>query len=214
MIIMMRRREKILEVTGEMFPVQFEKSSMETVRLCEEKCGRMAAGFLRALGEAAKQAFHKEDVQYLQFSCLHSSIFLRNYLIRIGLMGQKLYDEQPLAVSYWDAGDIYRLFEEDISVFRRGMAGKVPRLNEYEMDYVRYAYAPYYHRMAKAFITEMMGEILEEMPKDGQEGNEAQSGQEEDGQIKILFGEYMGEADLLFTIGKEQFNEVFQDLCG
>ena len=33
------------------------------------------------------------------------------------------------------------------------------------------------------------------------------------GHIRILFGEYMGEADMLFTVGKEQFYEIFQNLC-
>lgn len=225
---MSKRREKILEVTGSMFPEQFEKSSMETMQLCEKESSRLVSGFLKALSEAVKQAACKEEtsndsVQYLLFSCLHSSIFLRKYLIRIDLMSQEFYHDEPLATSYWDVGDIYGLFERDISEFRRKMEGKVPRLKEYEMDYVRYAYAPYYHRMAKTFIKEMLEEILLEIENSRQEvsdcglnANESQKMLENTeckGQIRILFGEYMGEADRLFTVGKEQFYEIFQNLC-
>ncbi len=211
------RREKILEVTGNMFPEQFEKSSMETVQLCEKESSRVAAGFLGALEEAVKQAACREEAgddsaQYLLFSCLHSSIFLRKYLIRIDLMGQGLYQDEPLGTSYWDAGDIYSFFEKDISEFRRRMEGKVPRLKGYEMDYVRYAYAPYYHRMAKVFIKEMLEVILEQMQNNGQESSDYRP-EENEVQIKILFGEYMGEADVLFDAGKERFYEIFQDLC-
>ena len=30
----------------------------------------------------------------------------------------------------------------------------------------------------------------------------------------ILFGEYMGEADILCRVERDKMNEIFQDLCG
>lgn len=206
------RREEIINTAGSMFSEQFEKSSRETVLHCEKQCSRIAEDFLKVLGEIMDQASCKEEesrneeAQYLLFSCLHSSIFLKKYLIRIDLMGSGLYSDAPLAASYWDAGDIYGLFEKDIEEIRRKTGKRIPRLREYETDYIRYAYAPYYHRMAKAFIWEMIDGLLEcsQVP-------ERQT--EEEKQVKILFGEYMGEADILFTAGREKFYEVFQDIC-
>lgn len=206
------RREEILETAGSMFSEQFEKSSMETAQRCEKQCSTIAENFLKALGQIMDQAVCKEDesgedeVQYLLFSCLHSSIFLKKYFIRIDLMGPGLYMNAPLAVSYWDAGDIYGLFEKDIEEIRRKTGKRIPRLREYETDYIRYAYAPYYQRMAKAFIREMIDGLLE-----GSQVPERQT--EEEKQVKILFGEYMGEADILFSIGREKFYEILQDIC-
>ena len=206
------RKEKIMEAAKEVFPEQFEKSSAETIRRCEEKSSEMAEGFLRAFEEAAehaicrKEADSSSEVRYLLFSWLHSSIFLKRYLIRIDLMGQGFYNEPPLAVSYWDAGEIYFLFEKDIEEISGKVRKKVPRIRRYEEDYMRYAYAPYYHRMTKGFIREMLEEILadeQELGGDGAGGKE----------VRILFGEYMGEADILFNIGKERIYEVFQDIC-
>ena len=206
------RKEKIMEAAKEAFPEQFEKSSAETTRRCEEKSSEMAEGFLRAFEKAAEQAIcgkkadSGSEVRYLLFSWLHSSIFLKRYLIRIDLMGQGFYNEPPLAISYWDAGEIYFLFEKDIEEISGKVRKKVPRIRRYEGDYMRYAYAPYYHRMTKGFIREMMEEIL----ADGQEPGRDGVGEKE---VRILFGEYMGEADILFNIGKERIYEVFQDIC-
>lgn len=207
-------REKIVEAAGKLFPGQFEKSVRETMQLSEKRSGKIVEGFLKAFEEVMGQASCKAEEDrddkagYLLFSCLHSSIFLKKYLIRIDLMGQGFYHDEPLGTSYWDAGDIYRFFERDIKEIRRKLVEKNPRIRGYELDGIRYAYAPYYHRIAKAFVREMLEEMLGGMKEDGQEDSEAEK------QVRILFGEYMGEADLLFIVGRERLNAVFQDLCG
>ena len=206
------RRKEILNVARNIFSGQFKISSMETVLHCEKQCSRIAEDFLKILGKMTGQAVFKEDesrddeVSYLLFSYLHSSIFLKKYFIRIDLMRPGLYSDAPLAVSYWDAGDIYSLFEKDIEEIRRKAGKRIPRLREYEIDYIRYEYAPYYHQMVKAFIREIMKGMLESAQVPDRKAKEEK-------QVKILFGEYMGEADILFSMGREKFYEVFQDLC-
>ncbi len=207
------RKDKIIETAKKVFPEQFEKSSEETVRRCEESSGKMAEEFWASLKEAAKQVIHQrensngDDVQYILFSCLYSSIFLKKYLIRIDLMGKEFYNIPPLAVSYWDAGNIYCLFEKDIEEISEKVRKEVPRIRKYEEDYMRYVYAPYYSRITKIFIREMLEEIL---TNNGQTPNKNRAGEKE---VKILFGEYMGEADLLFSVGRENIYEIFQNIC-
>lgn len=226
---MSEREEKIVETAKELLAQQFEKSSAETILACEQKSRQMADGFLAAIGKVLAEGAGKvenaegtsgagED-QYLIFSCLHSSIFLKNYLIQIELMGKEMYGEEVLASGCWDAGELYRLFERDVEELKGQVRKRVPRIKEYETDYIRYAYAPFYHRMAKAFIREMLGAALErtentadiENPEDIQTLRGDIRGR---GQVKILFGEYMGEADLLFRVEREGFYEIFQDICG
>lgn len=122
------------------------------------------------------------------------------------MAGRELYLEEPLAEVYWDAGDIYRLFERDIEDIQKGMAFKIPRIRGYEVDEIRYVYAPYYHSMAKAFIREMLSGIIGSCDEPPEE--------EEKEQILILFGEYMGEADILYRVERKKMNEIFQHLCG
>ena len=98
------------------------------------------------------------------------------------------------------------MLERNIGNIQRGMAFKIPRIRSYETDEIRYLYAPYYHGMVKTFIEEMTAGIV---------GNpEKPSDREEQGQVMILFGEYMGEADILCRVERDKMNEIFQDLCG
>ena len=226
---MSEREEKIVETAKELLAQQFEKSSAETVLACEQKSRQMADGFLAAIGKVLAEGTEKvenakgtggagED-QYLIFSCLHSSIFLKNYLIQIELMGKEMYGEEPLASGCWDAGELYRLFERDVEEVKGQVRKRVPRIKEYETDYIRYAYAPFYHRMVKAFIREMLGAALErtENTADIENPEDIQTLRGDirwKGQVKILFEEYMGEADLLFQEERERLYEIFQDICG
>lgn len=207
------RKDKIMETAKKVFPEQFEKSREETIRRCEENSSKIAEEFLVALKEAAKQAIRQrensngDDVLYILFSCLYSSIFLKKYLIRIDLMGKEFYNTPPLAVSYWDAGNIYCLFEKDIEEISGKVRKEVPRIRKYEEDYIRYAYAPYYSRIVKVFIREMLEEILTNSRRTPDRND---AGEKE---VKILFGEYMGEADILFSVGRENIYEIFQNIC-
>lgn len=208
---MNERADKIMKVAGRFIPEIWQQSIIETERFCGERSPELAQGFLTAMEKGFRQAAqagqeNMEQLRYLQFSCLHSSIFLGRYLIRIDLMGMELYLKEPFAEVYWDAGDIYRLFERDIEDIRRRAAHEIPRIRSYEVDDIRYAYAPYYHRMVKAFIREMLAGMVE--------GHGRIECRKEEEQVVILFGEYMGETDVLCQIEREKMNEIFQDLCG
>lgn len=206
------RKEKIIEIAESLIPEIWQRSSRETGQFCEERSRELAESFLLTIEQGIRQVTHNagmeglRQVSYLLFSCLHSSIFLKKYLVRIAFTGQELYLKEPLAEVYWDAGDIYRLFEKDIESIQRGMTFQIPRIRSYEIDEIRYLYAPYYHGTAKEVIREMVAGIVGE-PEKPPEG-------EEQGQIAILFGEYMGEAEILCRIERKRMNEIFQYLCG
>ncbi len=206
------RKEKIIETAESLISEIWEESSIETSRFCEERSRELAEGFLAAIEQGLRQVVHNAgmkgpgQVSYLLFSCLHSSIFLKQYFIRIELAGEELYLKEPLAEVYWDAGDIYRLFERDIKSIQKGMAFRIPRVRSYETDEIRYLYAPYYHGLVREFIREMIAGIVGKPEKPAE--SEAQ------GQIAILFGEYMGEAEILCRVERKRMNEIFQYLCG
>lgn len=206
------RKEKILEVVDSLIPEIWQKSSIETGLFCEEKSVELVEGFLSVIEQGIRQIIRvvgkegMEQIRYFLFSYLHSSIFLRKYLIRLELAGDELYLKEPLAEVYWDAGDIYRLLERDIEEIQKGMEFKVPRIRSYEVDEIRYAYAPYYHGMAKEFIREMMAGIVGDC--------DYRTDEEEKDQVVILFGEYMGEAEVLYRVERKKIDEIFQYLCG
>lgn len=207
------RKNEFMKALGYILPEQFSKSSECIVLSCEEHSREMVHAFLEAFKGAVGQAVILQDrkkkgkLGYILFSHLYSSMFLKRYLIRIDLMDRGFYSDTAQSASYWDAGSIYYLFEKDVEVIREELGRYIPRIREYEADYIRYAYAPYYHRLTKTFIQAMLEEALPE------EGFLPERARMEE-RVQILFGEYMGQADVLFTMGKEKVNEVFQDICG
>lgn len=180
-------------------PKQFLKSSRETELYCEEHSGEMVHTFLGALEEAVEQTRMlqknrgKGKIQSVLFSHLYSSMFLRQYKIRIDMMDSQFYNDSVSSVSYWDACGIYRLFEEDIGAIREQLCQCVPRIREYEVDYIRYAYMPYYHSMAKAFVQAMVEEVFAE-------GFYVGGGMECEKEVRFLFGEYMGQAEIFYSL--------------
>jgi hypothetical protein len=209
---MKNRKNEILKVMGQLLPEQFAKSSEHILLFCEEHSGETVYAFLQAFREAVGQATifqnrkEKGKVGYILFSHLYSSVFLKRYLIRIDLMDHGFYSDTVQSASYWDAGSIYHLFEKDVEAIKEELGRYIPRIREYEADYIRYAYAPYYHRLTKAFIQAMFEEVLSE------EGFLPEQARLEE-HVQILFGEYMGQADVLFNLGEEEADEVFQDIC-
>ncbi|MFV0239098.1 MAG: hypothetical protein ACK5H4_03525 [Lacrimispora sphenoides] len=206
---MKNRKNEFMKAINLIMPEQFSKSSRRIVLSCEENSREMAHSFVEAFKVAMEQAVNLQDrkekgnVGYILFSHLYSSMFLKQYLIRIDLMDRGFYSDTAQSMSYWDAGNIYHLFEEDVEAIRKELERDFPRIREYETDSIRYAYATYYHRLAKTFIQAILEEALPEkgfLPEQARLEN----------RVSILFGEYMGEADVLFKLGEEKTaDEIF-----
>lgn len=198
----MNRKEELLSAINQLLPQQFIKSNKKIVTYCEENSREMVHQFLKAFISAKEQAIafqnknEKGKLSYILFSNLYSSIFLKRYLIRIDLMDGGFYSDTAQSTSYWNADNIYHLFEEDIKAIREKIEKCFPRIREYEVDYIRYSYMPYYHGVTKTFIQSVLNEALMEegfLPCKGRLEN----------QVRILFGEYMGQADVLFILREE-----------
>ncbi len=198
----MDRKEEFMTAMEYILPEQFSKSSRSITLHCEKHSKEIVHTFLEAFKAAVEQTTILQDqkkkgkVRYILFSHLYSSIFLQRYLIRIDLMDHAFYSDSSQAVSYWDARDIYQLFEEDVEAIRKELGKNFPRIYEYEADFIRYAYAPYYHGVTKAFLLAMLEEALPER-------NFLPQQDRLESFVSILFGEYMGEADVLFQLGEE-----------
>lgn len=193
-------REEVRGTAGLAIPEQFSKSSAATIRYCEAHKEELVSGFMKAFQAAVGQAVScqeqgkKGNVKYILFSHLYSSMFLRDYKIRIDLMDERFYNDMAQTVSYWDAGGIYRLFEDDIRTIRQEVEKKLYRIHEYEVDDIRYLYYPFYHQLARSFLQAVLETALPERTflPDQARG---------EGPLIISFGEYMGKSEILLTWG-------------
>ena len=182
---------------------QFSGSLNKVELLCEQYKEEIVSGFLHVFSEVVQKAKISQDkgqkgkIRYLLFSCLHSSIFMKTYWVRFSLMDSLFYNDGSETEAYWDAGRLYEFFLFDVKQIGEKVWGNGPRIREYEMDWIRYAYAPYYHRLAKMFIETMIGELS--LEKNLSPFLEPERREEK---MLVLFGEYMGRADILCSIGK------------
>lgn len=198
----MDRKEAFMAAMEPILPEQFSKSSRCITSHCEKHSKEIVHTFLEAFNAVIERTTILQDekkkgkVKYILFSHLYSSMYLQQYLIRIDAMDPAFYNDSTHAVSYWDARYIYEFFEEDVEAIRKELGKNLPRIREYEADYIRYAYAPYYHRLTKAFLQAMFQEALSE-------SNFLPHRERLERCVMILFGEYMGEADVLFHLGEE-----------
>ena len=89
------RKEKIIEVAEGLIPDIWQRSSMETGQFCEKRSRELAEGFLLVIEQGIRQIIRDggkeslEQIRYLLFSCLHSSIFSKKYLVRMELAGEE-----------------------------------------------------------------------------------------------------------------------------
>lgn len=197
---MIDRKEKMIEIANLTIPELFARSREGTIRYCEAHKTELVSEFIKVFAEIvekariSQEAGKKGKVGYILFSHLYSSMFMRKYMIRMELLDERFYNDMEPAVSYWDAGGIYRLFEDDVNEIRQRVEKKMYwTLHEYEVDDIRYLYYPYYHKIAKPFIQAMLEAALPEeafLPK-------AIIGTEP---LKVSFGEYMGKAEILFML--------------
>lgn len=164
---MRNRKEEIMKAAKPIFIEQFHKSSQKIILFCEQHSQEVVNSFLESFYEALDNASllqnrkKKNKIKYIQLSHLYSSLFLKQYLLRIDVRDERFYGDISEAESYWNADCIYHLFEEDIQEVKKRIEWSIPRIKEYEIDTLRYTYVPFYHGLMKAFLKNMFEVLME-----------------------------------------------------
>ena len=193
---MKERKKEIETITQNLLLNQFLKSRKQIEAYCEEQSTDMVKDFLDTFSHAILEAGvvqaegKKDNICYILFSYLYSSIFLQKYIVRIDVLDYRFYNDVSQVESNWDAHALYHYFESDVNEILNEIRKNIPRIREYEIDYLRYAYLPYYQSVVKKWIQIMAEELI----NNGSFLLNEISRKEE---IKILFGEYMGSADII-----------------
>lgn len=193
----MERQEKMMEAMAQILPVQFDKSCEKITANCEAHSQEMVSELLTAIKQvmertaALQKLGEKGKLRYLMFSYLHSGMFLGRDIIRVDAMDQGFYSDPAESAAYLNLNGIYGCFEEDITEIEKEMSKVFPRIQEYEVDLIRYEYEIYYHQTAREFLKVMLAELDEET---------LLAGIEREDKVQILFGEYMDSADVLLSM--------------
>ncbi len=204
----MDRKERLAECMKELLPLQFEMSGVAVTQYCSEHAWEVASEVLTGLSTAIEQAVRlqqekkKGAVKYVIFSCLYSGMFLQRDRIRVDILDERFYGDEAEAAVYLDLNGIYQNFETDIKQLYTQAVKAIFQIQRYEMDYIRFEYMMYYHRMAKAFIKAVLEETeVSFLFADAVYCDE----------VNVLFGGYMDEADYLLTL-RGNADEVLSDI--
>lgn len=143
----------------------------------------------------------KGDMQYLVFSFLRYGVVMDKLEIRIDALDNIFYLDMQECAEYYAPMFLQERYAEDISLLYENASKRFIRLQNYEFVKVKEKYAEFY----KVIISEMLKSLIELIVEMVVDSNVNISNQ-----FKILYGEYMDKATVLYTKEKER-NEVFSN---
>lgn len=131
----------------------------------------------------------KGKLQYLVFSFLQSGVHFDRMELRIDLLDDGFYlDEQETATSYYP-DFLLENYMEDINFLQKKAGEKFVRLQNYERSDIKTEYSGYYQSVLFRMVESMTEVILELL---------ADCNVQFEDDFKILFGEYMDNAKVLY----------------
>ncbi len=143
----------------------------------------------------------KGAIQYLAFSFLRSSLYLDELEFSIEALDDSFYlDGRETAGSYHPTF-LQERYSEDLSQLYKEASRKFIRMQEHELFWIKEQYTACYETVIYRMIENLSGLIMQEV---------AESSVPITDDFKIIYGEFMGRAVVLYTKEKEE-DEIFFD---
>lgn len=136
----------------------------------------------------------KGRLAYLQFSFLMSGIFSNEHLLKIDFYDDRFYEDPYEIDCYWD----YSCLFPEQSQRQGKMISEVRRKVVKVMDYELHERFPTYRLGQMQLLLDLLKRIQAEEKIVSLLSTEAEP------EIKVIYGVYMGAAQMLFTVKKEQ----------
>lgn len=136
---------------------------------------------------------HKNgEIKYFVCSFLRCSLYLERLEFYIHVMDEGFYlDEQETGI-YYCPEFLQESYLEDLNYLYKKVAGKFMQIQNYELFDIKEEYTEYYYSFMYYMMKSVSGLIIEVI---------AESGSLIADVLKIIYGEYMGNATVLYTNG-------------
>lgn len=190
----MDRKEQILEYAGPLIEQCFAESCEKIVTDYATTGQQHLNQFYQSFHEVFKKgAETQETYAYLGIFPLHASRLLKTYHLDIKLYTSLFYlEEEPISGS-WDAGWLFRYYEEDIEWMKEQLHQKFQHLQAYELEWVETAYIWEYFATARLYLVEHVRYLVK---------MDAYRELKRSEKFCILFGEFMEQAEILYREGE------------
>ena len=199
-----KRKEEISQYLQEYMEECFRKSCRE-IQIEIENNGEM---IWMELKKNICECLHKTDIlqkqqrknglQYLVFSFLRHGIIQNRPQIRIDALDDSFYLDEEEAESYYHPAFLQEKYLNDLESIYKKAGKKFIRLQNYELEDIKEEYAGFYFSILFQMIKELSGSIAKTV---------LTSGISVEDSFKIIMGEYMNHAAVLF-IRNEDENKI------
>lgn len=137
----------------------------------------------------AQNRQQKGALQYLVFSFLKSSIYLKKMVFYIECPDDRFYLNGQEAATLFSITFLEDKYRNDIAYLHHKTKEKFIRLKEHELLSVNEQYAAYYYAIAYRMIENLTGLIMKEIVKSNVRITD---------KFKILYGEYMDSVAVIY----------------
>lgn len=149
---------------------------------------------LQVASQAQKQG-QKGDIQYLAFSFLRSSLYVDRLELRIEVLDDGFYLDRQEAAGDYCLTFLQERFLGDLSLLYRKVREKFIRFQNYELSAIKMQYGSYYDAFSYRMIENLRELIVQEVLKSGISITD---------NFKIIYGEFMDKAVVVYEKGEEQ----------
>lgn len=143
----------------------------------------------------------KGKIAYVVCSFLQCSIDFNRLLLRIETLEEGLYLDDQEAAGYYCPKLLQDHYQEDLEFLYQKAYGEFVRVQDYELEEISQAYAEYYNALIYDILQSVSGLISRTV---------SESGICLSDDFQIVYGEYMGDATVLWAKEKRE-HEVLPD---
>ena len=146
----------------------------------------------------------KGDIQYLSFSFLRYGIYLDRLELRMDVLDDGFYLDEREAAGYYCPIFLQDRYLRDLTYLYQKAEEKFIRMQEYELVKIKNKYTGFYKSILLKIVESLSELIVEEVEKSGVYITD---------DFKIIYGEYMDSATVVYAKEKSQ-DEIFSNRNG
>lgn len=196
----MDRQQMILEKGRQMMEPIFQDSMEQMMKeyklreneILNELCGKVAGLF--ELAKKMQEEGARDPITDLGICYLLSSNLTGNYELRLDLYDRDFYLDEEECCTYWEPEFLTTYLKKDREYFKKEIRKQIPQIKTYEMQDFLDLYRNNYMYILLQFFQQMLPEIFKRIEKKS-EGITTE-------EFRVIFGEYMGNFDVIY--GKEE----------
>ncbi len=204
------RKSEIIQYMQDSMKECFQKSCLIIEKEIELQAFEIWDGIKNAINESLKHASEmqsqqkKGELKYLAFSLLSYGLYMDRLEMRVDAMDDGFYLDVEETAGYYQFTFLQDKYLDDLEFLYKKAHEKFIRMQNHELEQIKRKYAEFYFSIIYRIMKSLTELIVETVAN-----SEIRVAEE----LKVILGEYMDQAVILYT-GEKKDNEIFSDRNG